>query len=335
MKQLAFEQQYIDTWQRYDALCEDLEKSGKKRELNNEERYELPTLYRRICQHYALAKQRHYSPHLINALHQRVLKGHQHIYHHQGSALWRLLEFLWITFPCQLRRHWKYFWLASALFYLPAIATGVACYFDKEVIYSIMPDKQVFMMEYMYDPSNKHIGRSLEDQGESRVVMLGYYIMNNISIDFRTFAMGLLAGIGTVFILLYNGVVIGGVAGHLSQLGFTDTFWPFVSGHGSFELTAIAVSGAAGMRLAKPLFAPGQYSRIDALKLGGRDSVQLALGAGFMTFIAAFIEAFWSPSGVPNGAKYAVAAVLWFITFAYLYWGGRGFENRFDKVSSK
>ena len=328
MKQLAFEQHYQDSWQRYDQLCTDV--ADKHSKLSVQQRYELPALYRRICQHYAVAKQRHYSPHLINALHQRVLQGHQQLYHQQGSILWRLLAFLWITFPCQLRRHARHFWLAAALFYLPAVGFGLACYFDNEVIYSIMPDHQIFTMEYMYDPANKHIGRDAEQQTESRVMMLGYYITNNISIDFRTFAMGLLAGIGTVFILIYNGVVIGGVAGHLSQLGFTDTFWPFVSGHGSFELTAIAVSGAAGLRIAQPLIAPGRYSRIEALKLGGRDSIQLVLGAGFMTFIAAFIEAFWSPSAAPIAAKYTVAAILWLLVILYLSFAGRGFDQHLE-----
>lgn len=327
MKQQAFEQHFADTWQRYDALCKQLQ--AKDKELDAEQRYELPALYRRICQHYAIAKQRHYSPHLVSALHQRVLSGHQQLYHHQGNLMWRMLEFLWITFPCQLRRHWRHFWLASALFYLPAIGVGLACYLDNEVIYSIMPDHQIYSMEYMYDPANRNLGRDEDQQSDSRVMMLGYYIMNNVSIDFRTFAMGLLAGLGTIFILIYNGVVIGGVAGHLTQLGFNDTFWPFVCGHGSFELTAIAVSGAAGLRLAQPMFAPGRYSRLEALKLGGRDAVQLVLGAGFMTFVAAFIEAFWSPSSAPIAAKYTVAAVLWSLVFLYLWRAGRRFEPQF------
>ena len=324
MKQHAFEQTYASFWDEYDALLEDLKLSSSKRQSEKKQRYEFPSLFRKVCHHYAIAQQRHYSPHLINALHSRVLKGHQLLYERKGSLWWRLLEFVWITFPNQLRRHWRHFWIAVSLFYVPAIAVGLACFFDSEMIYQIMPDRSVAEMEYMYDPENRQVGRSEDRQADSDFMMFGYYIYNNISIGFRTYALGILAGIGTVFILLYNGLVIGGVAGHLTQLGFTQTFWPFVSGHGSFELTAIVICGAAGLRLAQPLISPGRYRRLDALKIAGKDSVQLVMGAALMLLIAAFIEAFWSSSNLLPSIKYAVASVLWLLVILYLWRAGRG-----------
>ena len=111
--------------------------------------------------------------------------------------------------------------------------------------------------------------RSAERSAETDFVMFGYYIANNIGIGFRTFAGGILFGIGTLFLLVYNGLVIGGVAGHLTAIGYRDTFWSFVSAHGAFELTAIAVCGAAGLRLARAVLAPSQYSRARALALAG------------------------------------------------------------------
>lgn len=322
MKQQAFEQHYRELWVEYDALLADL--GRKQPQLSVKQRYTLPALYRRICHHYAIAQQRHYSPHLINALHQRVLGGHQLMYQHNTAWLWRLLEFVWFGFPNKVREHWRHVWLALALFYLPAIGMGIACYLDPELIYSVMSHDSVAGMEYMYDPANDHVGRNADRQGDTDFMMFGHYILNNISIGFRTFAMGILCGIGTVFILLYNGVVIGGVAGHLSQLGFTETFWPFVSGHGSFELTAICISGAAGLRLAQPLLAPGRLRRGDALKQAGRDSIQLVAGAALMLLVAAFIEAFWSPRAiVPIPVKYTVAAILWLLVILYLTRAGR------------
>ena len=153
--------------------------------------------------------------------------------------------------------------------------------------------------------------------------MFGYYIYNNISVGFRTFAGGILAGVGTVLLLLFNGVVIGGVAGHLSQLGYLDTFWPFVSGHGSFELTAIVICGAAGLLMAHGLIAPGQLSRFQALKKKALEAVALVMGAALMLVVAAFIEAFWSASGAASEIKYSVAAVLWLIVIVYLTLAGR------------
>ena len=129
--------------------------------------------------------------------------------------------------------------------------------------------------------------------------------------------------------LLYNGLVIGGVAGHLTGIGFAETFWSFVAGHSSFELTAAVISGAAGLRLAQSLFMPANYRRIDAFKIAGKQSIELLIGAASMTFIAAFIEAFWSSSSViPNTIKYVVAAILWMMVISYLLFAGRSRQNK-------
>ncbi len=322
MKQQAFEQLYSPLWQEMNTLLNDLDR--RQPELPLAQRLRLPVMYRRICQHYALAKQRHYSPHLVQALHQQVLRGHQQLYRSKSSGGWRLLEFVWKDFPNQLRKHYRYFWLATALFYLPAIAFGIACYLDGDMIYSIMPDHSVSQMEYMYDPANDQVGRNSERQADTDFAMFGYYIWNNVAIGFRTFALGILAAIGTVFITLYNGFVIGGVAGHLSQLGFIDTFWPFVSGHGAFELTAITICAAAGLRIGQPLLAPGGYKRLDALKLAAADAVQLVLGAALMLVVAAFTEAFWSPNTlVPAAGKYIAAGFFWSVVILYLWKAGK------------
>lgn len=322
MKQTAFEATYQSLWQEFDKLLDDLDR--RKPELSTTERNRLPSLYRRICGHYALAQQRHYSPHLVEALHRRVLRGHQHLYRSQSSFWWRLVEFIWSGFPTKLRQNSRYFWVGTALFYLPALVFGTACFFDGDMIYSVMPDLSVSQMEYMYDPDNRHLGRDPEDADASSFMMFGYYIYNNISIGFRTFALGLLAAIGTVFITLYNGVVIGGVAGHLSQLGFTSTFWPFVSGHGAFELTAITICSAAGLKIGQPLLAPGRYRRLDALKIAAKDAVQLVAGAALMLVIAAVIEAFWSGSASQSIAtKFVAAGFFWLLVILYLSCAGR------------
>ena len=329
MKQQAFEQLYSPIWQQFDQLLDDLDL--RKPQLPVTQRQQLPAIYRKLCAHYALAQQRHYSPHLVAALHQRVMRGHQQLYRSKSSGGWRLLEFLWVTFPNQLRKHYRYFWLATALFYVPALAFGTACYFNSDLLYSVMPDQSVAQMEYMYDPANDLVGRNSERTADSDIQMLGHYIWNNVSIDFRSFALGILAAIGTFFITIYNGFTIGGVAGHLSQLGFTNTFWPFVAGHSAFELTALTIATAAGLRLGQPLLSPGSYRRIDALKIAAKDAVQLLMGAAIMTTAAAFVEAFWSPSSsIPVAIKYSVGGLLWLLTILYLWRAGRQRNNGID-----
>ncbi|MGH1537116.1 MAG: stage II sporulation protein M [Gammaproteobacteria bacterium] len=324
MKQVQFEKKYEAFWQNFEFLVNDLNKSKSKQTSNLLQRYKFPKHYRELCNHFAIAKQRHYSPILTQRLHNLVLKGHEQIYRNKTIWLWKVIEFLTRDFPYLIRKHFKVFWLAAALFYLPGIMMGIACFQNSEIIYSVMDQYSVASMEYMYDPENKKLGRDEDRQADTDIMMFGYYIFNNISVGFRTFASGILLGIGSIFFLFYNGLVIGGVAGYLTKLGFIETFWSFVSGHGSFELTAIVICGMAGLLLAKPIFSPGNMTRADSLKVIAKDSIQLVMGAALMLVIAAFIEAFWSPSSfVSSNVKYTVAAILWAIVIFYFIFAGR------------
>jgi uncharacterized membrane protein SpoIIM required for sporulation len=269
-----------------------------------------------------LARSRRYSPALEAELHNLVLRGHRCLYRRGGARFWRLITFVSTGFPRALRRNVRYFWLACALFLLPALLVGGYCYSKPELIYSVLDEEQVSEIEGMYDPLNRKPGRSPGRSSETDFMMFGYYIANNIGIGFRTFAGGMLLGVGTVLLLLFNGVVLGGIAGHLTRLGYQETFWPFVSGHGALELTAIVICGAAGLMLAHAILAPGQLTRLGALRNKATEALALVLGAAMMLLIAAFIEAFWSSSGMPIGVKYGVAGLLWLLVIAYLGFAG-------------
>lgn len=323
MRQLAFEQQHRDMWQRLSHLLDDLDRPKRKRQLDSGETEWLPTLYRATCNHYALTRSRHYSPELERELHEMIVRGHRHLYAGRSAQLWRLVVFISRDFPQVFRKQIAYFWLATLLFLVPGLLVGGYCFYQSEMIYSIMDDTQVAQMESMYDPANRKPGRSLERSAETDMMMFGHYISNNIGIGFRTFAGGMLFGLGSVLLLIFNGVFIGAVAGHLTRMGYEETFWSFVSGHGSFELTAIVICGASGLMLGHALIAPGQRTRIDALKWRAADALKLVMGAAAMLLVAAFIEAFWSSSSVPVEIKYSVAAILWLIVALYLGLAGR------------
>jgi uncharacterized membrane protein SpoIIM required for sporulation len=259
----------------------------------------------------------------VDQLHGLVLRGHPLLYRFKGDWLWRTLQFVFSGFPQALRRQKAYFFIAMISFLLPGVMMGSACFLNDDLIYTVMGEATVAEMEQSYDPANDRPGRAAERSSDTDFMMFGFYIMNNIGIGFRTFASGILFGIGSLFFLLFNGLVIGGVAGHLSRLGYHDTFWPFVSGHGSFELTAIVICGAAGLMLGHALLAPGQQTRLQALKSRALDALPLVIGAALMLLFAAFIEAFWSSSSVTAATKYSVAAILWAVVIFYLLLVGR------------
>ncbi|MCY1393502.1 Stage II sporulation protein M [compost metagenome] len=155
-------------------------------------------------------------------------------------------------------------------------------------------------------------------------MMFGYYIMNNIGIAFQTFASGLLLGVGSLFYLCFNGLLIGALAGHLTEIGYGPSFWSFVIGHGAFELSAIALAGAAGLKLGWAIIAPGQLPRGEALRSAAIVSVQLIYGVLIFLVLAAFIEAYWSSKTTLSvQLKYAVGTALWLLVGAYLALAGR------------
>ncbi|MGH8391937.1 MAG: stage II sporulation protein M, partial [Pseudomonas sp.] len=213
---------------------------------------------------------------------------------------------------------------AGLLFFGSLLGIALLVYLFPDLIYSIVSPRQVAEMQAMYNPDASRLGRAAERASSEDWMMFGYYVMHNIGIAFQTFAAGLLFGLGSVFFLFFNGLIIGAVAGHLTQIGYGQTFWSFVIGHGAFELSAIALAGAAGLQLGWALIAPGPLTRGESLRLAARKSVQMICGVMVFLLIAAFIEAYWSSTNaVAPWVKYLVGTALWLLMAAYLLFAGR------------
>jgi uncharacterized membrane protein SpoIIM required for sporulation len=321
MKQSQFENLNQPDWQRFTLQLDGLER-GKA---DSDSSLDFAAHYRRLCQQLALAQSRGYSSQLVEQLQQLALRGHQQLYRHRSPIGGQLIGFILAGFPRLVRAQWRFVLAASLLFFGALLLMGVLVYSVPELVYAVLPVDQVNDMEAMYDPDARRIGRSAERGSSEDWMMFGYYIMHNIGIAFQTFASGVLFGLGSLFYLVFNGLVIGAVVGHLSQIGYGETFWSFVVGHGAFELTAIALAGAAGLKLGWALLVPGRFSRGEALRLAAQVSVRLIGGVIGMLLIAAFVEAYWSSMTWPSPTiKYVVGALLWLLVLSYFIRAGRG-----------
>lgn len=285
---------------------------------------EFPHLYRRICQRLALARHRRYSADLLGRLNDLALRGHARLYARDrgGELLDRFARMVLIDFPRALRAEAGLFWAALLLFFGTFAAVGLAVWWDPELVFTLMNPTQVGQLEAMYDPASDHFLR--ERASSSDVAMFGFYIRNNIGIGLRTFAGGVLAGVGSVFFLVYNGLFLGAATGHIASAGLGSTFFPFVVAHGAFELTAIAIAGMAGLKLGVAVLAPGRLRRTESLAHAARASLPLVAGFVAMLLVAAFIEAFWSSSHtLPLPVRYGVGALMWGAVLAWLSLAGR------------
>lgn len=322
MKQQSFENLYSEDWNLLDQILVELEAKplvpSRKRPMNPQ----FPQLYRKVCHHLSLAMERGYSPALQDQLNDLVLRGHQQLYRRRAQFLQQLIQFVVWGFPNLVREKAVYVWIASGLLYLPGVLVFMFVLLQPELVYSVFDPAQIGEFEYMYDPSAEHVGRNRD--ASSDIQMFGFYIRNNIGVGFQTFASGIFFCVGAVFFLAYNGLIMGAVAGHLTNMEYTETFFPFVVGHGSFELTAITIAGAAGLMLGFALISPGRLTRLESLKRAASSAIKLIYGVIIMLLIAAFIEAFWSSiSSFAPWIKYSVGAVLWAVVFAYLIFAGR------------
>lgn len=325
MKQEQFIQQYQALWQQLEEWLDYQQLGKKERQRRGLQApvVDFPRAYRQLCHHLALAQSRMYSPLLIQQLNQLVIRGHNSLYTSRLHFLHRIAEFYLCGLPQAVRQSGSALLLSCLLFFGSFGAILTAIQFEPELVYSVLDGQQVAGMEEMYNPDRtSRFGR--EREADSDVLMFGFYIRNNTSIGFQVFAGGLLYGLGSLFFLLYNGLVIGAVAGHLTQLGYIETFWGFVSGHSAFELTAIVLAGAAGFRLAAALLFPGRKSRTLALRNNSLEAIQIVYGSATLFIMAAFVEAFWSSQvWIPVNIKYSVGILLWVLVLAYFILLGR------------
>ena len=316
MKQAPFEATHGDEWRAFERFLE--ARAGAPPPFAPEE---MPQRYRRLCHHLALAADRQYSPELIDRLNLLALRGHHVLYANRRRQTQRVADFLLVAFPSLVRAEWRVVSAAALLFFGPLVGLIAVLQLYPEFVHYLLDPRQIAGFHDMYDPDNRRLGMR---EADTHLAMFGYYIWNNVRIGFQTFAGGLLAGLGTLWYLAANGVILGAVAGYLTQVGFGETFWSFVSGHAALELTAIVISGAAGFRLGLAVIAPGNRSRKAALVAAARPAVRLMYGAALMFTAAAFVEAFWSPlTGVPYAVKIGAGLAGWALLLAYLALSGR------------
>lgn len=313
MKQSQFVKGNQARWQTFEELCAT---SGKQTLPVN-----FAQLYRQICNDLAIARSRHYSPSLIEKLNAFVTAGQSHLYRGDKLSISTIYSLFKQSFMAGLFENRYYLWLSFLAFFGLALGVYLWVLFDPSAVYHFLDVQSLKKIEHMYDPS----GSVQQDErtSGSNVLMFGVYIYNNIGIAFQMFGGGALFGFGALLPLLFNSFYFGAISAHIVHLGYQETFFSFVITHGSFELTAIAIAGAAGCKIGFNLLNPGQYSRGYAVKKSGKAVLPLIVGAFVMLVIAAIIEAFWSPLDIPNFFKYIAGSLCWFYVLRVLYRGTR------------
>jgi uncharacterized membrane protein SpoIIM required for sporulation len=279
-------------------------------------------LYRRACEHLALARAHSYPAYVVDRLEPMTPDGQPLIDHRREFGVRRVRDILALDFPRIVRKQRSYVAVAAATFLLPTIVIALLVYWQPELILSVVGPDTAASFEEMYSPNASSLGRA--GTASTDWMMFGYYVRNNVGVAFQCFAGGLFAGVGALFFLAYNGSFAGALAGYLTERGLSSTFYSFVATHSAFEVTAIVLAGAAGLRIGHALLAPRRLTRLQSVVQATEDSAVVLYGVTAMLFVAAAIEAFWSSaSWIAPAVKYAVAATCWIGVVAYFALQGR------------
>ena len=277
--------------------------------------------YRAACSDLALAGALKFPPATREHLEQLVADAHTQLYRIESFSLLGWLRSRVVDVPRRVVTD-PCFWIALALFWSVFLGALAAAATRPGFAAQVAGEATLDTMEAMYA---KKPGSGRSDEG--RATMAGFYVFNNAGIGLQCFAGGILGGVGSLVVLGFNGLFLGAIFGHMLMSPQSANFTEFVIAHGPFELTAIVLSGAAGLRLGWAILDTRGRSRMAALRHSAAEALEIAGLATVLFFLAAFIEGFVSPSRLPYEAKAAVALLSAALLLAYLMapflFGGR------------
>jgi len=321
MNEQNFIRKRSETWNEFSVLV---------RAERNELKKGAPSFIRRfreITQDLNTAKSNNYDPEVIERLNALVYEGTQILYSRRSWPFKQAARFILETFPGKVRLHWRGILASSFLFYGIALFFGFLCFHFPDISRELLPARELRSIESMYNPESRYYLTPSDITNDAD--MFGYYIYNNISIAFRTFAGGIFAGIGSLFFLCVNAGFLGIAGGHIITVGYARTFFPFIIAHSALELNAIVFSAYAGLLLGFRFFITNGLSRGASVKKAGQDAVPILAGSTLMLVIAAVIEAFWSSKHLlPVQLRVGAGAALWILLLLYFLFAGKYREKR-------
>ncbi|HEY9180544.1 MAG TPA: stage II sporulation protein M [Candidatus Baltobacteraceae bacterium] len=309
-------------WERLEQL---LARAGRRglRQLQPPELFELGRLYRWATSDLAYAQGHAFDPHIVHYLNRLTARAHAYVYGstaETGRA--RFSRFFTHTFPREFRRSWMYVGLCIALTVLWTAVAYVVVAHDPSHAYALLPERIV--------PA--HITRSLHDSNfaftpDQSAQTSSFIITNNIKVAYVAFAGGIVTlGVGTLYIIIFNALMLGGLGALFAHAGFGADFWATIAPHGVIELTAIQIAGGAGLLIAAGVLLPGRMRRRDAIADNSRRAGVLIAGVTAMLCVAGIIEGFFSPLRFPAGVRASVGVATAIALIAYFSSCGRGYN---------
>jgi uncharacterized membrane protein SpoIIM required for sporulation len=295
-------------WARLGTLVE--RAGGRVARLGADEILELGALYRSATSDLAVARRDFPQDTVAERLNDVVAAAHALVYSESPASGRRLRRFVTRELPAAARAAMPFTLVAFALVVVPAIVTFAAGLIQPDVAASALSE----------DARRQIIGRTpgTEIPPELRASIGPLIIVNNVTVSIAAFAGGMTAGLYTAYILVLNGTQLGTIFAILQQAGVASSLLTFILAHGFLELSAIFLSGGAGLRLAWAILHPGPRSRGDALRIAGAQSMRVMLLVVVTLVCAGLIEGFVSPTTLLPAVKAAIGIGTGLALWSYI-----------------
>lgn len=296
-------------------------KTAKRGRLRNQSASDIErfgTLLRQTSSDLAIARRDHPDAPITEYLNTLCARAHPLLYRGKAWRIGAIAPFFATALPRSFRAAWPYIVTSLGLMVIGFIAGWLAVDLRPDLRASLVPPS-------LFDEMARgQIGTGVQDAPFAAA----FIIQNNIRVALICFAGGMLLGIPTAFILLTNGWMLGTVAAAVHLGGYDFQFWSLILPHGVLELSVIVISGGTGLMLGDAILRPGQLRRGEALARVAVRAVLLALGAASLLIIAGTLEAFVSPSSLPDGLKLAIGAGVGVLLYSWLILAGRAPTRR-------